>query len=251
MKERSERKALNIQRRQPLNAATEVATELRKAIISGALPAGARLIETDIAEQMAVSRGPVREALRILHEDQLIEMRPNKGAIVSAVTADDVLEVYAIRGCIGLIAIRNLMGLYDFSKSGKAQVRASINEIRNDDFAKLQALSGASSSEIVEQEFRIQNAIVRAASLPRVYRRFEQLTAEIHSLVNRLKIEYNTIDIAIDKYNRLLTAIHSGQRLKAEEIWRGHIKNSSAEILENIDNGTEALQMRPWMLMLY
>lgn len=236
---------------QPLNAATEVASELRKAIISGSLVAGTRLIETDIAAQMAVSRGPVREALRILHEDQLIEMRPNRGAIVSAVSADDVLEVYAVRGSLGLIAIRNLIGQYHFSEDGRAMVQARIDSIRTGEFARLRSLSGAKSSEIVEQEFRIQSATILAASLPRVYRRFDQLTAEIQSLVSRIRIEYNTFNIIIEKYASLLDSIHEGDGASSEKIWRKHIQVSSAELLEKLPGGDDAIRIRPWMVTLY
>ncbi|MGN6538687.1 MAG: GntR family transcriptional regulator [Mesorhizobium sp.] len=251
MKETPQREMVHLRRLQPLNAATEVASELRKAIISGSLVAGTRLIESDIAAQMAVSRGPVREALRILHEDQLIEMRPNRGAIVSAVSADDVLEVYAIRGSLGLIAIRNLIGQYHFSEDGKAMVQTRIDSIRTGEFAKLRTLSGAKSSEIIEQEFRIQSATMLAASLPRVYRRFDQLTAEIQSLVSRIKIEYDAFDTTVEKYANLLNSLYEGDGVSSEKVWRKHIQVSSTELLEKLPGGDDAIRVRPWMVTLY
>ncbi|WP_181180589.1 GntR family transcriptional regulator [Mesorhizobium sp. B2-4-6] len=247
MKETLQREMVHLRRMQPLNAATEVASELRKAIISGSLVAGTRLIESDIAAQMAVSRGPVREALRIPHEDEM----PNRGAIVSAVSADDVLEVYAIRGSLGLIAIRNLIGQYHFSEDGKAIVQIRIDGIRTGEFAKLRSLSGAKSSEIIEQEFRIQSATMLAASLPRVYRRFDRLTVEIQSLVSRIKIEHDAFDTTVEKYANLPNSLYEEDGVSSERVWRKHIQVSSTELLEKLPGGDDAIRVRPWMDTLY
>ena len=53
--------------------------------------------EIPLAEQLDISRGPIRDALRLLERDGLVEVIPNRGAIVPDVRAVDVLEVYALR----------------------------------------------------------------------------------------------------------------------------------------------------------
>src|SRR5262249_54094310 len=74
-----------------------VADWLADRIISGEEPPGARLTETKLAEQAGVSRSPVREALRLLAREGLVELVPRIGAQVALLGSDDVRELYASR----------------------------------------------------------------------------------------------------------------------------------------------------------
>lgn len=84
----------------------EVANLLRKRILDGDIPSGERLIETEIAEQLGVSRMPVREALRMLESEGLIKSVPRKGLIVTEYTEDDIREYYTIREALEVCAVR-------------------------------------------------------------------------------------------------------------------------------------------------
>jgi len=70
---------------------------LREAILSGELKPGERLMEIALAEQLGVSRTPVREAIRKLQKEKFVEMIPRKGAYVANLTAKDIIEVLEIR----------------------------------------------------------------------------------------------------------------------------------------------------------
>lgn len=78
----------------------EVANHLRKAIIEGRLALGTHLPEKELAEQMAVSRIPVREALRLLTQEGLVKHVPNRGCYVVDFTAQDVEEVFSLRATL-------------------------------------------------------------------------------------------------------------------------------------------------------
>ena len=65
-------------------------------IDSGELVPGARLNETELCRNMGVSRTPLREAIRSLATEGLVELQPNRGAIVSVVSQDDVTEILPI-----------------------------------------------------------------------------------------------------------------------------------------------------------
>lgn len=80
--------------RAPLHV--QVAERLRILIDSGDLPPGARLNEADLCGQLGVSRTPLREAIRSLATEGLIELQPNRGATVSIVTVDDLTEILPI-----------------------------------------------------------------------------------------------------------------------------------------------------------
>lgn len=81
----------------PHTRSEELAGLLRAEIVADALPAGARLTEESIAERFGVSRTPVREALRALEREALLEYRPHAGYVVAAVSTGDMDDLYTIR----------------------------------------------------------------------------------------------------------------------------------------------------------
>ena len=77
--------------------ADAVFAALKRRILSFELQPGESLTELGIAEEMQVSRTPIREALRRLEHEQLVQIIPRKGAIVTGISAEDMREVYLIR----------------------------------------------------------------------------------------------------------------------------------------------------------
>lgn len=83
-----------------------VSDQLRDEILDGSLPAGARLVETELAERFGVSRGPIRDALRELSRSGLTVDLPRRGTFVSSLSESDLEEVYVIRRAIEEAAVR-------------------------------------------------------------------------------------------------------------------------------------------------
>lgn len=84
----------------------EIAYEtLKHAIITGDLPAGSRIVETEYADRMHISRTPLREALRKLERDGLVEYMLRRGVVVRAFTIADVEEIYTIRNALEMLTL--------------------------------------------------------------------------------------------------------------------------------------------------
>ncbi|HEX2922706.1 MAG TPA: GntR family transcriptional regulator [Chloroflexota bacterium] len=81
-------------------------TAIRDNILNGTLRPGQQLVQAEIAAQMKVSRAPVREALRHLEDEGLVESIPYRGTFVSRVTRRDVIELYSLRGALEALAVR-------------------------------------------------------------------------------------------------------------------------------------------------
>lgn len=84
----------------------EIAYEvLKHAIITGEIPAGERIVETDYADRLHISRTPLREALRKLERDGLVEYVLRRGVVVRAFTIADVEEIYTIRNALEMLTL--------------------------------------------------------------------------------------------------------------------------------------------------
>ncbi len=86
----------------------QVANYLRDAIVRGQLTAGQRLVETDIAESLEVSRGPVRDGFKILEVEGLIAKR-GQGYVVLSLADSDIRELYSLREALESLALRLAM----------------------------------------------------------------------------------------------------------------------------------------------
>jgi DNA-binding GntR family transcriptional regulator len=87
----------------------QVADVLRRAIVNGQMKPGTPVIEMAIAEQLNVSRAPVREAIQVLENDGLIETVAYKGKRVKPLTARDIEELYSLREQLEVFAIRRII----------------------------------------------------------------------------------------------------------------------------------------------
>jgi DNA-binding GntR family transcriptional regulator len=90
-----------------------VAQKLREAIMSGTLSPGQRLVERELCEMMGVSRPSIREALRLLEADGLVNTVPHRGPVVSTISLEEARQLYAARAILEGFAGRECARLHD------------------------------------------------------------------------------------------------------------------------------------------
>ena len=83
--------------------------QLKHAIITGQIPAGSRIVETIYAEQLHISRTPLREALRRLERDGLVEYVLHRGVVVRAFTMEDIDEIFTIRNAMMMLILPSIV----------------------------------------------------------------------------------------------------------------------------------------------
>lgn len=105
----------------------QIVERLRGDILARRIGPGARLVEADLTQRFVVSRGPIREALRRLAAEGLIEHVPNRGAVVRRLSTRDISELFAIRGELEALAARLAAAERDPQKRSKFE--ASIAPI--------------------------------------------------------------------------------------------------------------------------
>jgi DNA-binding GntR family transcriptional regulator len=123
-----------------------VADALREAILDGLLPPGAPLVEKAIADDLDISRAPVREAIRTLAQEGLVESVPYKGSTVRRLRARDVSEVYSMRGLLERFAARTILASGATDPNGRlAPLRDACDEMQR--CAEADDLKGLSSAD--------------------------------------------------------------------------------------------------------
>lgn len=222
------------------SAAQHAAEQLRKAIVAGHLPGGSRLVEAELADQMNMSRGPVREALQQLHREGLVRLRKNRGAVVAGVTMDDVLEVYAIRSALGSLALRHLIAT---NMAGPGVIRRLEALL-----TRACAVEGASQSVYLEAELEFQNGVVGASGLPRVIVQFKELSVEILRFINVLGVQYEDRRESLEEDTQLLEAIRRQDLMRAEGIWHTRFRRAVTQFAESLPNGEQLSHEHPWLL---
>lgn len=92
----------------PRTIPEQVAEELGAEIVSGRRKSGERLVELDLAKSFGVSRGPIREAIRILERRRLVEVLPRRGAYVRPLSLKSVADLFNVRSALSLLAARTM-----------------------------------------------------------------------------------------------------------------------------------------------
>ena len=100
---------------------------LKHAIVTGEIPAGSRIVETEYAERMHISRTPLREALRKLERDGLVEYVLRRGVVVRAFTIADVEEIYTIRNALEMLTLPAI--IQNATAEDVAALRERVNEM--------------------------------------------------------------------------------------------------------------------------
>jgi DNA-binding GntR family transcriptional regulator len=171
---------------------------LRDAIVDGRIPQGEQLREVPLARQLGTGRSAVREAIRQLVQEGLVDHALHRGALVRVISLDDYPDVYGAREVIEAGAVRRLL-----DREGPidtAPLREALERLR-------EALSsdGHLTDEAIAADVGFHQALVRLCESPRLTRAHDTLAAETRLLLRHHPL-YPASDYASD-HERLLDAL--------------------------------------------
>lgn len=207
-----------------LSTSELVAQRIRDAILDGAMRPGDRLVEADIAAELGVSRGPVREGIRLLAGEGLVMLRRNRGAVVTSPTFEDVLEVYVLRLSLGLLAIHHAMQLDAATAPEFADVELLLRRLHDPEVQ-------ADPLLMMQADLQFQSALFDLSGLPRVTAVLDQTARDIPVFVKVLDITYDDVDHAalVQRHERLMVAVRARHRTDVELAWREHVRLTVGE----------------------
>lgn len=140
---------------------------LREQIIDGKMQPGEKIIENNISEQLNISRGPVRDALKQLAVEGLVDYHPNKGCTVALLSPKDAYEVFFLRGSLEKLALEK-SGCH-LDTYGLLVMESALDKIRS--LAEADNLL-----EEVEADEKFHSQIVLSCQISRLYKMWELLS---------------------------------------------------------------------------
>jgi DNA-binding GntR family transcriptional regulator len=190
---------------------------IRERILTGALPRGARVHQEDVAADLGVSRTPVREALRRLAAEGLIEMRTNRGARVTDLEPDDMRQPYEARLAIEPGAAK--LAAQTEVPEGRTRMRKALD-------AQRRAIPDVPGTFAANREFHI--ALAQASGNAFLLQFIEHLwVARIGEAIYEHQAESpERMSLDADEHEAILDAIESGDARKAESLTRKHIADA-------------------------
>jgi len=201
----------------------QVVEALRDAIIKEELEPGHHLVESDIAQQMGVSRGPVREAIRLLDQEGLVELFRHRGAVVVGMSEAELDATYEMRATIEAFA---------FSRAAEiatAEDLARLEEILTN-IAQFQ--HDRSITELVEADVMFHALVMKISGYGFLKRRWDALDGIIRvrtmqALERPGDIAERFLETSVDSHRALFDVVASGDSKAAADAARHHIREAT------------------------
>ncbi|MBQ2678778.1 MAG: GntR family transcriptional regulator [Firmicutes bacterium] len=200
---------------------------LREAILNGKLQSEERLMENQLAQRLGVSRTPIREALRMLAQENLVGIVPRKGAQVLKMSEKDVKDILEVRASLETLAVE------------LAAIRITDEEVASlkkihKNFVK--AVNSAEFSDMADLDANFHDVIFRASKNDKLLSIVNNLKIQLYRYrLAYLKYTEDNRKLAVKQHNELIKAIENHDSAKAKEVAAKHIKSQSEAIIEVIE----------------
>lgn len=215
---------LNLDNYKPLRDV--VFESLRKAIVEGSLKPGQRLMEVQLAEQLGVSRTPVREAIRKLELEGFVIMLPRKGAYVADMSVKDIIDVLEVRSALEGLAANLAAERMDEKEVEKLkEVSESLNI----------AMENGNLDEILKKDVEFHQCIFEAAGNKRLTQMINSLWEQVYRFRAGYMSDHNAIRGIKEEHEHLIHAIISGDGEKASKCAKEHIERAEQYMIDKAD----------------
>ncbi len=212
-------------RKQRTTLTCEVREELESMILRGEVEAGQRLNEHLLAEQMGVSRGPVREAARALERDGLLTSVTNRGVFVRKISVENAMELYELRALIAGHLCASLARIADPQVT--AELRAFTCQM--DD-----AISAGDDTAYFEKNLAFHHHIAISAGEHRSADLYTSLGKEVRLMRVRVLRGDTSLRFSNTEHKRIVAAIEAGDAERARGEGMLHHRNGRRRWLETL-----------------
>ena len=201
----------------------QAAQRLRQMLVEGQIAPGAKLNERELTERLQVSRTPLREAIKMLAAEGLVELLPHRGAVAVSLSEADVQNTFEV-----------MAGLEGQSGELAAQriTREELAEIQAMHFEMLAAYTRRDLSAYYGLNARIHSAISAAAKNPVLTTVYNQVNARLQALRFRSNQDGDKWQAAMKEHEQMIDALASRDAAAMRAVLTAHLAHKLAAVLE-------------------
>ena len=200
----------------------QVVARLRTMLVEGRIPPGAKLNERTLSEQLRVSRTPLREAIKLLAAEGLVDLLPNRGAVAVKLTETDVLNTFEV-----LAELEGLSGELAARRISDEQ----LSELRASHYEMLACFERQELSGYYRLNAQIHTLINDAAANPVLTSTYKSINARVQSLRFRTNQNAAKWKRAIKEHEVMLEAMTARDSAAMREVLVQHLNNKRDTVL--------------------
>jgi GntR family transcriptional regulator of gluconate operon len=213
----------------PRSLAEDAADRIREQILSSGFRPGEHLVEAKIAEQLAISRGPVREAFKLLRAEGLLKEEPRRGTFVVSLTANDVREIYGLRAALEGRAARTLAR--DRRPETLDRLRALADQIDT-------AVAAGDSSAVARADLAFHQGLCELCGNARILEVFDRYVPTLRALLRLDELVLRSLSEVSLQHRPLVEAIEAGDDDSASRLLAEH-SEQAGELIAGIVSANE------------
>ncbi len=203
----------------------QVAGRLREMLVEGRIAPGAKLNERQLCEALEVSRTPLREAIKMLAAEGLVELVPNRGAIALQLDEQAVRHTFEVMG--GLEAMSGELAAQRITEAELAEIRATH-------FEMLAAYTRRDLPAYYRLNASIHRAINAAARNPVLCDTYDRLNARLQALRFRSNQDGDKWKHAVEEHEKMIDALTRRDGAALSQLLARHLENKLAVVLEQL-----------------
>ena len=201
---------------------------LRDAILTGKLVPGERLMENQLADKLGVSRTPVREALRMLELENLVELVPRKGAQVLDMSEKDITNILEVRSALEGLAT---------SVACKKMSKEDLQQLKNMEVDFEKAVADNDVERFVDIDEDFHDLIFSATENDKLINIFRNLRIQLYRYrMAQAKNNDTSMSTIVAHHRSIIRAIENHDAEEGASIAQGHIKYQTESILRFVRN---------------
>lgn len=205
-----------------------VAARLRTMLVEGRIPPGAKLLERELCEQLHVSRTPLREAIKLLAAEGLVDLIPNRGAVAVKMAEADVVHTFEV-----LASLEGLSGELAASRIEEAE----LAEIRATHYEMLACFTRRDLSGYYRLNARIHTLISSAARNPVLLSTYRGINARVQALRFSTNQNQAKWQHAVHEHGQMLDALDAHDAPALRAILIEHLNRKRDTVLDLMRSG--------------
>jgi GntR family transcriptional regulator of gluconate operon len=210
----------------PRPLAEDAADRIRDEILSGRLTRGERLVEAKIAGELHVSRGPVREAFKLLRAEGLLQEEPRRGTYVVSLSPKDVRELYDLRAAVEARAAKLV---------ARSHTEADLDLLRSRFDALAAAAAAGDVRAVSRADLEFHESVAQLSGNGRLLAAFQRSAPLLKTLIALDEHLYASLDDIADEHRPMLEAIERGDGDEASRRFEAHIERVGSLVAGYID----------------